>query len=269
MNYKGAMVFRYLVIPIAVLAGMTGAAIIWPEFVDIPSLFLTLGGSTAVTFISYPKNQLRELLRAVRALFFESHPSIEHQMNELSRLTRLYRLQGLKGLESQERLLLDPFLKRGVGLLVDLHKTDRIHATLQNELARIISQHEISRQILMTLGKLLPSFGLIGTLIGMVLLLRNLSGQDANGLPSALGLAVLTTLYGAVFANVVVAPLASRLHSVSVEKEMQMRLILDWVMMICRGETTAFIANKLGILLPSPETDTRRGRDWARVALST
>jgi chemotaxis protein MotA len=262
-------VLRLLLISIAVIGGTIGAAIIWPEFVDIPSLILTLGGSIAVTWFSYSKSQLCDLIRAVRALFVQSHPPTQDHMYELSRLTRLYQMEGLKGLESQERLLVDPFLKRGIGLLVDLHKSDKIQATLQNELAMVASQHEVSRQILMTLGKLLPSFGLIGTLIGMVLLLRNLSGQDTQSLPSALGLAVLTTLYGAVFANVVVAPLATRLHSISVEKEMQMRLIVDWVMMICRGEATSVIANKLGILLPPAEANTTRLREWAPVALST
>ena len=260
---------RLLLIPIAVIGGTIGAAIIWPEFVDIPSLILTLGGSIAVTWFSYSKSQLHGLIRAIKALFVEDHPPLEDQMRELSRLTRLYQLHRLRGLESQERLLLDPFLKRGVGLLIDLHKTDRIHATLENELARIVSQHEISRQILLTLGKLLPSFGLIGTLIGMVLLLQNLSGQNTQSLPSALGLAVLTTLYGAVLANVVVAPLAARLHSVSVEKEMQMRLIIDWIMMICRGEATSVIANKLGMLLPGAEPSAGPQRDWAATVLST
>lgn len=110
---------------------------------------------------------------------------------------------------------------------------------------------------------------LIGTLIGMVLLLRNLSGQDTQSLPSALGLAVLTTLYGAVLANVVVAPLAARLHSISVEREMQMRLIVDWIMMICRGESTAAIASKLGVVLPPSKTGVSRGRSWSPIALST
>jgi chemotaxis protein MotA len=262
-------VLRFLLIPIAVIGGTIGAATIWPEFVNIPSLIVTVGGSIAVTWFSYSKSQLRGLIRAIKALFVEGHPEIEDQMTELSRLTRLYQLHGLRGLESQERLLLDPFLKRGVGLLIDLHKTDRIHATLENELARIASQHEISRQILLALGRLLPSFGLIGTLIGMVLLLQNLSGQNTQSLPSALGLAVLTTLYGAVIANVVVAPLAARLHSVAMEKEMQMRLIIDWIMMICRGEATSVIANKLGMSLPGAEPGTRSHREWAAIALPT
>lgn len=258
---------RLLLIPIAVIGGTIGAAMIWPEFVNIPSLIVTLGGAIAVTWFSYSKSQLRGLIRAVKALFVEEHPAIEDQMKELSRLTRLYQLHGLRGLESQERLLLDPFLKRGVGLLIDLHKSDRIHATLENELARITSQHEISRQILLALGRLLPSFGLIGTLIGMVLMLQNLSGQNTQSLPSALGLAVLTTLYGAVLANVVVAPLAARLHSVSMEKELQMQLTIDWIMMICRGEATSVIANKLGMPLPGAEPGAGSQREWAAIAL--
>ncbi len=256
---------RLFIIPIAILGAIIAAAMIWPEFVDIPSLILTLGGSIAVTSFSYSKGQLRVLIHAVRGLFTESHPSVQNQMVELSRLTRLYQMEGLKGLESQERFLVDPFLRRGIGLLVDLHKSEKIQATLQNEIAMVVSEHEISRQILMTLGKLLPSFGLIGTLIGMVLLLRNLSGQDTQSLPSALGLAVLTTLYGAVLANVVVAPLAARLHSVSVEKELRMRLIVDWIMMICRGETRMAITNQVGIVLPPSKIH----RHWSPIALST
>jgi chemotaxis protein MotA len=88
-------------------------------------------------------------------------------------------------------------------------------------------------------------------------------------LPAALGLAVLTTLYGAVLANVVVAPLAARLHSVSVEKEMQMRLIMDWIMLICRGEAKTTIANKLGLVLPPSDATFNRRRHWSPIALST
>ena len=79
-----------------------------------------------------------------------------------------------------------------------------------------LGEHEIHRQMLLAMGELLPSFGLIGTLIGMVLLLGNLSTQDSQTLPAALGLAVLTTLYGAVSANVIVAPILARLQSAAV-----------------------------------------------------
>jgi chemotaxis protein MotA len=153
-------------------------------------------------------------------------------------------------------------------MLVDLYKEDKIHMRLQHQLADVLRRNEISRQILLTLGRLLPSFGLIGTLVGMVLLLKNISVQDAQSLPSALGLAVLTTLYGAVLANVFVAPFAARLHAAAVEKEARMRLTIDWVLWIVRGEAPATVGSKLAIFLPAADAGRRREQGWAPLVLT-
>jgi chemotaxis protein MotA len=236
-------------VPIALTAVLLVGAELWPEFLNLPSLLLTLGGSVAVIFFSYSKRQLRDLAAAVRAVFTEPRRHVDDHVNELSRLTGLYRADGLRGLESQEHRLQDPFLKHGVAMLVDLQKAETIHATLGRESASVLAQYQISRQILLTLAKLLPAFGLIGTLTGMVLLLKDISGPDAPSLPSALSLAVLTTLYGAVLANVAVAPLAARLHAVAVEKETRMQLTLEWVTMILRRESSMAAAAK-----PRPRT---------------
>ena len=130
-------------------------------------------------------------------------------------------------------------------------------------MADAFSRHELSRQILLTLSKLLPAFGLIGTLVGMVLLLRDLYTQDVQSLPAALSLAVLTTLYGAVFANVVVAPLAARLHATATEREMRMGLTFDWVMMLVRGDVAAAVAQGVAARVPprrlSPPLETSAG----------
>ena len=260
---------RAFVVPITVLLGTAIGVFIRPEFFDIPSLVLTLGGALTVTCFSYSRSQLRDLIRGVEALFTEQPQGLQDHSDELVRLTHLYRLEGLRGLESQERYLADPFLRQGVIMLVDLQKGDIIQARLERELARVLSRQEISRQILLTLGKLLPSFGLIGTLTGMVLLLKNISGEDVRSLPAALSLAVLTTLYGAVLANVVIAPLAARLHAVTVEKETKMRLTLEWVMLLLRGEGTAKISIKLSGALPPSETVISRTPDWALAALLT
>lgn len=259
---------RVMVVPIGVVAGIVLGTMVWPEFFDLPSLALTLGGSLTVTSLSYSRTQLLDLMQAIRSLFVEKQPKPQDHLEELARLTRLYRLEGLRGLESQERSLADPFVRQAVGMLVDLYKEDKIHARLQHQLADVQRRSEISRQILLTLGRLLPSFGLIGTLVGMVLLLKNISGQDSQSLPSALGLAVLTTLYGAVLANVFVAPLAARLHAVTVERESRMRLTIDWVIWIVRGEAATTIASKLAVFLPAADASTRRKQDWAPLVLT-
>ena len=187
----------------------------------------------------------QDLTGAIVALFKERPRPLKEYVEELARLTRLFRLEGLKALETQEGLVEDGFVRRGVGLLVDLENEETIRATLEQGLAEAIGRAEMSRQILSTLGKLLPSFGLIATLIGMVLLLRNIEGQDVVALTGAISLAVLGTLYGAVFANIAVAPLAARLNAAAMEKETRMRLTIDWVVMLVRGESATAIARSV------------------------
>ena len=258
---------RAFFVPIVVVLGTAWGIFVRPEFFDVPSLVLTLGGAIAVTCFSYSRNQLLDLIRAIRALFTTPPQRLQNHIDELARLTHLYRLEGLRGLENQERHLSDPFLRQGVVMLVDLQKKEIIQARLERDRAAVLSQHEISRQILLTLGKLLPSFGLIGTLTGMVLLLKNISGENVQSLPAALSLAVLTTLYGAVLANVVVSPLAARLHVVAVETETKMRLTIEWVMMLLRSEGTQKIANKWNGPVPPYETEISRELDWTSSAL--
>ncbi|MGH7931334.1 MAG: motility protein A [Candidatus Binatia bacterium] len=230
---------RGFMAPALVLVVVALVSIVRPEFLDLPSLLLTLGGSVAVILFSYSPRQLQELIQVSRGLLAEKPMAPREYADELSRLTQLYRSEGLRGLERSERHLADPFLRRTVGMLVDLQKEEKIYATLERDSADASCRHELSWQILLTLTKTLPAFGLIGTLIGMVLLLRDLYSQDVQSLPAALSLAVLTTLYGAVLANVVVAPFAARLHAAATEKEIRMHLTIDWTMSLVRGEAAS------------------------------
>lgn len=268
VGLEGDHLLRGLIVPVTALLGTIVGIFICPEFFDIPSLLLTLGGALAVICFSYSRSQLRDLMRAIQALLTESPEALQDHIDQLARLTHLYRLEGLRGLEGQERHLADAFLRQGVGMLVDLQKREVIQARLERELASVLSRQEVSRQILLMLGKLLPSFGLIGTLTGLVLLLKNVSGENVRYLPAALSLAVLTTLYGAVLANVIVAPLAARLHAIAVENETKMRLTLEWVMVLLRGEAVPKMSIRSSESLLPPEMVISRVPDWASVALS-
>jgi chemotaxis protein MotA len=264
-------VIRGVFLPCASIAALAAGLLFLPEFFDLSSLLLTLGGSLAVIGFTYPRRQWRDLLKEVQALFKEKPPSPIARVEELGRLTRLYRLEGVRGLEGQEPLIADPFLKQGVALLVDLRKEEEVRARLEQSLAEALGELEISRQILQTLCKLLPAFGLIGTLIGMILLLRNFSAVDPRAMPGALSLAVLTTLYGAFFANVIVAPLAARLQAVAVEKELIMRLTADCLLALLDADASGEIESKLKRLsvVPLPPMEPFRGRDWLPAMFST
>jgi chemotaxis protein MotA len=238
---------------------------VWPEFFDPASLLLTVGGAIGVTCFSYSSNQLVDLLRAIRALFPDKSQSVDAHMEELARLTRLYRLEGLRGLEGQERHLADSYLRNAVAMLVDLNTEAAIYARLERQTADALRRQEISRQILLTVGRSLPSFGLIGTLMGLVLLLKNVAGENMRALPAALSLAILTTLYGAVLANVVVAPIAARLHAKAVENETKMRLTSDWVRLLLPGQGSEVALNRLS----APSSVRAHARGWKPLILLT
>jgi len=258
---------KALAVPATVLVGVFAALVARPEFFDVPSFALIIGGSTLVTCFSYSRQQLLQLLGAIRSTLADRQPSVEEHLQELARLTRLYRLEGIRGLETQENDLPDRFMRRAVSMVVDLHRTDAIQAVLQRELATVISREEVSRQILLLVAKLLPSFGLIGTLSGLVLLLKNVSTNNVASLPGALSLAVLTTLYGAVLANVVVAPLGARLHARAVENETKMRLTIEWIVVLLRGETSPTSSFRDIPTFVFPEKGLNRRPDWASVPL--
>jgi chemotaxis protein MotA len=223
------------------VAALAAGAAVWPHFLNIPSLLITVGGSVAVLCFSYSKAQLRELINAIWTMFTDRTQELADYSEELNRLALIHQSEGLKGIERHEGRLQDPFLRWGVAMLVDLQRSEKIYASLSRESATVLARQETSRQILLTLGKILPAFGLIGTLIGMVLLLKDIGAPDAPSLPSALSLAVLTTLYGAVLANAVVAPLAARLHAAAVEKETRMQLTLEWLATVLRREAVPVI----------------------------
>ena len=258
---------RSLAVPLTVFIAILATRLARPEFFDLPSLVLIVGGSTVVTCFSYSRVQLQQLVTAIRGMLTDRQPTIQEHLQELARLTRLYRLEGIRGLESQESHLSDSFVRRAVTLVVDLHRTDAIQTVLQRELATLISRDEVSRQILLLVAKLLPSFGLIGTLSGLVLLLKNVSTNNVSSLPGALSLAVLTTLYGAVLANVVIAPLGARLHARAVENETKMRLTMEWVLVLLRGEAAGTSSFRDAPTFAFPERTLNRSSDWASVPI--
>ena len=257
---------RSIILTISTTLAIALGLIFRPEFFDPVSLLITLGGTLAVTWLSYSRAQLTGLWLAIRKLCAGVSLTGDHT-RELQRLTELYRLQGIRGLENQERHLKDNDLKFAIGLLVDLHNEEKIRRCMEHRLAAFVAEHESNREILATLGRLLPSMGLIGTLIGMVLLLSNLTAVDAKQLPAALGLAVLTTLYGAFFANVVVAPVAGRLQSAAMQKEINLLLTKDWILLVAHGDASAW-DNSLRPLTTVGEGGAAKFHDWQPMRLA-
>lgn len=212
----------------AVLAAFTG-------FLDPTSLAITVGGALGVTWATFPRARLASAWRYLHAAVTDETDSAE-TIRILKRLAGVHRMEGEPGLERAASAVPDPVLRRALLLSFECRDEEELSDVLLAEAHRRSAEGEAARQVLLTLGKLFPAFGLIGTLIGLALLLRNLGGGDLASIGPGLGIAVLTTLYGAVLSNVVVLPLATKVQTHLVRQTLHARMAIEGTLLIHRKE---------------------------------
>jgi chemotaxis protein MotA len=220
------------------LAGAAGATVVagWLGLLDPMALLITLGGGIGVTAMTYSRERLGRAWLLVRASLGEPDDA-EEILATLKRLGRIHRVEGVPALERAGMQASDPFLRTAIGLATEGREGDELEAVLLGEVRRHVAEGESARQVVLLLGKLFPAFGLIGTLIGLAHLLRSLgTATSLAGIGPGLGIAVTTTLYGAVLANVVVLPLAAKLHAHLERRHSMMQMIIDGTLMVQRKE---------------------------------
>lgn len=219
------------------LSGITLAAALASAagFLDPVSLLITVGGTLAVARATFSHARIdsawRHLLEALAG-----DTDFDAVIIALKRFARVYRVDGAPALERAAATVSDRFLKRAIGLTLECRDETELGDALLGEARQQAGEGEAARQVLVTLGKLFPAFGLIGTLIGLVLLLRNLAGASFASIGPGLGIAVLTTLYGAVLANVVVLPLATKLQAHLARRMLLMQMIIEGALLVHRNE---------------------------------
>jgi chemotaxis protein MotA len=232
---------------VLVIAAVFGGA---PSaFLDVPSILIVVGGTFAVTMISF---SLPEIWRAQRLLFlalFQGVPDCGEAARRVVELARLARTEGVLVLERQLIQLRDaPFLRRAVGLVVDGATPEDVETVMGLEQAAIQDRHAKSASILRKAAEVAPAMGLIGTLVGLVQMLGQLDNPSAIG--PAMAVALLTTFYGAVLANMVFAPLAAKLDRNSGEEALVNRLYVIGAMAIGRQENPTRLEMLLNTVLP-------------------
>jgi len=219
------------------------------SFLDLPSALIVLGGTFAVTTISF---SLEEVARAQAMLFRAAVRRLQDpadaalQMLELAQRARSGGALQLEPLV--ERLAHAPFLHNAVRLVVDGTPGDEVENILRRELAEMTRRHRRSAGVFRRASEVAPAMGLIGTLVGLVQMLGQL--EDPGSLGPSMALALLTTFYGAVLANVVFAPIAGKLERNSEEETLVLQIYLAGAVSIGRQENPRRLEAALNALLP-------------------
>jgi chemotaxis protein MotA len=217
-------------------------------FIDIPSMFIVIGGTLGVTMITFPLGDVIGVIKVVMNVFFVRTSQAGKVIPTLVDYSGKARRDGILALESETKEISDKFLSKGIQLAVDGLEPRAITDILEMEIEYIEERHGKGAETFLTMGTISPSMGLIGTLVGLVQMLQNLS--DPSSIGPAMAVALLTTFYGAILANMVFLPIAGKLKVRHKEEILSMRLMLEGILSISIGDNPRTLEAKLESFIP-------------------
>ncbi len=233
------------------------------DFYDFASIMIVLGGTFAATLITYPLKNVIGIVMVVRNAFASKSDNYNELINNITKLADVARKEGLLALEEAAYEIKDDFLQRGVLMVIDGTDSELIKNILETEVTFLEDRHRIGQGILETMGSYAPAFGMVGTLIGLINMLASLSDPDKIG-PS-MAVALVTTFYGIVLANLIFLPLAGKLKNKTARERLYKEMIIEGILSVQAGENPRMIKEKLLVFLPPEQrfakSEKQRGTD--------
>ena len=216
-------------------------------FLNLPGFLIVVGGTMAATFVKFPLNKVFIALKtggqtAVMNVQQDPRALIDTSL----KLAEIARKNGVLALESVE--VKNPFFRRGIKLCVDGHPTEVIRSAMIRDMELSIHRNEEGSHIFSAIGDSAPAFGMIGTLVGLVQMLSAM--DDPKSIGPAMAVALLTTLYGAIIANLIALPISDKLESKTEEERLTKELILEAIMQIQARQSPMILADILEGFLP-------------------
>jgi chemotaxis protein MotA len=217
------------------------------SFVDAPSAMVVIGGAIAATMIACPLKDFLSVFKVSLKVFLNKAESIPKIIDQIVSLAEVARKDGLLALESRLADIDHKFIKLGVQMAVDGSPPEVIEDILRTELDSVAARHSLGKGLMDTMGRYAPAYGMIGTLMGLIMMLANMS--DPSSIGKGMAVALITTLYGAIISNAVFLPFADKLNSLNKKELTAMEIVIRGIMAIQAGENPRVIRQKLNSFL--------------------
>ena len=214
------------------------------NFADLSSVLITVCGTLSVVIASYPKlakSFPKHLGIMLRAKAFQPDTYVE----QLVELAQIARKNGLLALEEKANQQPDPFFRQAIMLIVDANDPDRVRGILENDIEQTSARHQEVMAMYERGSNAAPAFGMIGTLIGLINMLKNLDGADMSSLGPNMSVALVTTFYGCIMAHVLFNPIVANLSARDEEEILCRQIIVEGIMAIQSGENPKFLRERL------------------------
>ncbi len=247
------MLFGLVCIVISIFLGGSIA-----DYINIPSIFIVVGGVIASTIISYPLSTLKNLVKVISRAFKAHKSDFNGDVENILNIANIARREGILALEESAGNLEDPFLKKGIMLIVDGSDPELVRSILETELTFIKERHSQGQAVLLSMSAYSPAYGMIGTLIGLINMLKKL--DDPSTLGPSMAVALITTFYGVVLANLIFTPLAKKLAAMGNEEYLRKELVLEGILSVQDGENPRIIRDKLNAFLSNTQINASSGK---------
>ncbi len=219
-------------------------------FLNLPGLLIVIGGAMAATLIKFPLSSVSQaFVVAVKSAFLNKTEDPHKLVDAFVEMARATRGKTLLALEDYTAP--NEFFGRGLRLCIDGYEPDLLRKVLKIEMDASIRHHEVGERIFRALGESAPAFGMIGTLVGLVQMLANM--KDPQSIGPAMAVALLTTLYGAMIANLICLPIADKLETRRDEEAESKSLMIEGVLGLQRSEHPQILADILNSFLEAAE----------------
>ena len=230
------------------------------QFTDTGSLLITLGGTFSATLVNFPLGSVVGIMGIAKKAFLYKSLAPTELIEKLVAFAETARREGILALEQAVQEVDDAFMATGIRLAVDGTEPELIQSILETELSFVEERHKAGREIFEFMGTAAPAFGMIGTLVGLVIMLSNLDDPSAIG--PGMAMALITTFYGAVAANLIFIPIGGKLKTRSAEEVLMKRLIMEGIMSIQSGDNPRIVEQKLNVFIaPGLRSATEEGAE--------
>lgn len=216
-------------------------------FWSASSVMIVVGGIIASTLINYPLTDVIGVIKVIKIAFTEKTERPLELIEKLVLMAQKARREGLLALDNEIENIDDDFLQKGIQLVVDGTDPELVRNILETEIEMMEERHSVGANIMESMSASAPAYGMLGTVIGLILMLKNI--DDPNSLGPGMSVALITTFYGSLLANLIFTPLSGKLKLRSREEALNKEIIVEGILSIQAGENPLIVAEKMKAFL--------------------
>ncbi len=233
-------------------------AVDYGVFWNVPGLGIVLGGTLAATLASYPLHEVLRVFRVFIIVLRSERYYAKEDMEEIVEVSRQWFKGNLAAIESRLNEIKNPYLRMGIQLVIDDTPLEDVLDLLQWRMTRLRSKEDAEAQVFRTMAMFAPAFGMLGTLVGLINMLFSMQGNDFEHIGFNLAIALITTFYGIILANLVFKPIAIKLERRTEQRIMLMNMVLEGITLMSKGRSPAYIRETLKSFMARYEDEIRQ-----------